>query len=137
MIENSLILVTIWLQKYAGYSINGTCQEGKVSIEIHRAALKSLQKFPKDVLTQAHEAFRFLEHGEQLSMPLSRPMPSVWPRCHEIRIGDRDGTYRIFYLLVMKDRIFVPHCFMKKTQKTPLSEIAVAKKRIRECLDEK
>lgn len=49
-----------------------------MGIEIHRAALKELQRFPADVLFRAKEAFAFLERGQKLSMPLSRPMPSVW-----------------------------------------------------------
>ncbi len=108
-----------------------------MAVEIHRAALKTLQKFPSGVLFRAKEAFAFLEQGEQLSMSLSRPMPSVWPGCHELRISDRLGTYRIFYVLVVKGAVFVPHCFHKKTQKTPLNEIELAKRRIKEFLDGK
>ena len=110
---------------------------GNVGVEIHRAALKALQKFPSDVLFRAKEAFAFLERGEQLSMPLSRPMPSVWPGCHELRMSDRHGTYRIFYVLIAKVTIFVPHCFQKKTPKTPLNEIELAKRRTKEFLDGK
>ena len=62
-----------------------------MAIDIHSAALKELQRFPSPVLFRAKEAFAFLELGENLSMPLSRPMPSIWPGCHEIRISDRQG----------------------------------------------
>jgi hypothetical protein len=31
---------------------------------------------------------RMLQRGETLSMPQSRPMPSVGRRCHELRIHD-------------------------------------------------
>ena len=103
-----------------------------MGIEIHRAALKELQNFPSDVLFRAKEAFAFLECGELLSMPLSRPMPSVWAGCHELRISDRHGTYRIFYVLVIKGTIFVSHCFHKKTQRAPFSDIVLAKRRIKE-----
>ena len=105
-----------------------------MGIEIHRGALKELRKFPSDVLFRAKEAFAFLEHGELLSMPLSRPMPSIWPGCHELRISDKQGTYRIFYVLVIKGTIFVPHCFHKKTQKTPPSDLSLVKHRIKEYL---
>jgi phage-related protein len=106
-----------------------------VGIEIHHVALKTLQRFPTAVLFRAKEAFAFLERGEMLSLPLSRPMPLVWPGCHEIRICDKHGTFRIFYVLIVKGRIFVPHCFQKKSQKTPLGEISLAKRRIKEFLD--
>jgi hypothetical protein len=31
---------------------------------------------------------RALQRGDKLSMPLFRPMPSIGPRCHELRIVD-------------------------------------------------
>ena len=106
-----------------------------MGMEIHRAALKAMQKFPSFSLVQAKEAFAFLESGEKLSMPLSRPMPTIWPGCHELRINDKRGIYRIFYVIVVKGIIFIPHCFHKKTQKTPQSEIDLAQRRIKEFLD--
>jgi hypothetical protein len=35
---------------------------------------------------------RRLQHGEVLSMPQSRPMPELAPRCHELRVPDRGQT---------------------------------------------
>lgn len=35
---------------------------------------------------------RKLQDGETLSLPHSRPMPSIGPRCHELRINDRNAT---------------------------------------------
>lgn len=37
--------------------------------------------------------------------------------------------------MIVKGAIFIPHCFHKKTQKTPASEIALAQRRIKEFLD--
>src|SRR5260370_4838449 len=36
--------------------------------------------------------------SEALTMPLSRPMPSLSPGAAELRIRDRTGIYRAFYL---------------------------------------
>jgi phage-related protein len=105
-----------------------------MGIEIHRAALKAMQKFPSTALVQAKEAFAFLESGEKLSLPMSRPMPAIWSGCHELRIGDKQGIYRIFYVIVLKGTIFIPHCFHKKTQKTPQAEINLTQRRIKEYL---
>jgi phage-related protein len=74
-----------------------------------------MQKIPQPVLLEAKEAFAFLDSGEVLSMPLSRPMPSVWPRCHELRFNDKQGTYRILYVVIISGANFIPHCFQKKT----------------------
>ena len=40
-----------------------------------------------------------LQKGETLSMPRSRPMPGIGPRCHELRIDDRATAkaWRIIY----------------------------------------
>jgi phage-related protein len=35
---------------------------------------------------------RRLQSGEMLALPHSRPMPSIGPRCHELRIQDERQT---------------------------------------------
>lgn len=37
---------------------------------------------------------RKLQRGEKLSMPHSRPMPEIGPRCHELRINNEDKIWR-------------------------------------------
>jgi phage-related protein len=69
-------------------------------------------------------------------MPLSRPMPSVAPGVQELRVRDRDGIYRAIYLVKADRGVLVFHAFEKKTQKTPPYEIAVARRRLRELIDE-
>jgi phage-related protein len=55
----------------------------------------------------------------------------------ELRVKDRSGAYRVFYYTRLADSVFIFHAFAKKTQKTPLQEIALAQKRLKEMLDEK
>lgn len=73
---------------------------------------------------------RRLQRGEMLSMPMSRPMPSIGPRCHELRIVDTDQTWRIIYR-IDPDAIVILEVFSKKTRETPRSVILVCKKRIK------
>ena len=40
---------------------------------------------------------RQLQKGEKLSLPHSRPMPSIGKCCHELRINDKNKTWRIIY----------------------------------------
>jgi phage-related protein len=47
--------------------------------------------------TEAGFLLRKLQMGELLSLPHSRPMPSIGSRCHELRIDDQDKTWRILY----------------------------------------
>ncbi len=37
---------------------------------------------------EAGVLLRRLQRGERLSLPESRPMPAIGPRCHELRIDD-------------------------------------------------
>ena len=74
---------------------------------------------------------RKLQRGMVLSMPVSRPMPSIGPRCAELRIVDANATWRIMYR-VDADAVLVMEVFAKKTQTTPQSVIKVCKQRLRD-----
>lgn len=73
---------------------------------------------------------RKLQQGERLPMPHSRPMPSIGPCCHELRIDDENKTWRIIYR-IYPDAIVILDVFEKKTHRTPKSMIGVCRKRIR------
>lgn len=78
---------------------------------------------------EAGYLLRLLQMGESLSLPHSRPMPSIGSRCHELRINDERVTWRIVYRIDM-DAIVIASVFMKKTQTTPKKEIENAKRRL-------
>jgi phage-related protein len=61
-------------------------------------------------------------------------MPAIGRRCHELRINDINGTWRVMYR-IDSDAIVITDVFMKKTQKTPGSVIATCKKRLKEYDD--
>jgi len=63
-------------------------------------------------------------------------MSSVAAGVNELRIRDRAGIYRVFYYTKVADLVLIFHAFVKKTQKTPQSEIALAQERLKELLDE-
>ncbi len=73
---------------------------------------------------------RRLQRGERLSMPHSRPMPSIGGACHELRIVDQDSTWRIVYF-VDRDAVVILDVFSKKTRETPKQVIEVCKDRLR------
>jgi phage-related protein len=74
---------------------------------------------------------RRLQDGELLGMPASRPLSEVGAGCHELRVVDRDATWRIVYH-VAEDAIVLLEIFSKKTRTLPRSAIAVAKRRLKE-----
>ena len=60
---------------------------------------------------------RRLQQGEVLSLPHSRPMPTVGAQCHELRITDGDHAWRIMYR-VQPDAIVILEVFSTKTDAT-------------------
>ena len=77
---------------------------------------------------------RQLQRGELLSMPQSRPMPSIGRRCYELRINDANGTWRVVYR-IDEDAIVILEVFAKKTGKTPKAVIGACQKRLKEYED--
>jgi len=53
---------------------------------------------------------------------------SIW----EMRLKGRDGISRALYVTAVGQRVVVVRVFVKKTQKTPQSEIELAVKRAKE-----
>jgi len=79
---------------------------------------------------EAGYLLRKLQKRELLSLPHSRPMPSIGSRCHELRIDDQNKTWRIVYR-IDNDAMVILEVFEKKTQKTPREVIENCKRRIR------
>lgn len=102
----------------------------------HPEALVTIRGFPDDVRRELGKVIYDLQRGERLGMPLSRPMPVVGAGVGELRIRDKSGNYRLFYLAKLARGVFVFHAFVKKTQQTPKREISLAKSRLKELLDE-
>ena len=73
---------------------------------------------------------RRLQLGDKLSLPSSRPMPSIGPAVHELRIKDAGAEWRIIYRLD-SDAIVIAEVFHKKTQATPHAIIETCKRRFR------
>src|SRR5436309_12213057 len=78
--------------------------------------------FSRAARLEAGFLLRRLQLGEQLSLPQSRPMPSIGRRCHELRIQDESVPWRIIYR-VDPDGIVIADIFAKKTQRTPATVI--------------
>ena len=87
--------------------------------------------FSKFARLEAGFLLRRLQRGESLAMPQSRPMPSIGARCHELRINDADGTWRVIYR-IDADAIVILEVFAKKTSTTPKAVIDRCRKRLKE-----
>ena len=79
---------------------------------------------------EAGVLLRTLQRGESIPMPRSRPMPSIGTRCHELRVPDRDKTWRIVYR-TDPDAVVIAEVFEKKTRTTPKRIIETVQRRLR------
>ena len=86
--------------------------------------------FSTTARVEAGERLRLLQLGEALSMPHSRPMPGIGPRCHELRVRDRATNWRIVYRLD-PDAVVVLVVFAKKSAQTPRHVMTVCRQRLR------
>ena len=85
--------------------------------------------FGPEARLEAGFLLRRLQSGDALSLPHSRPMPGIGKACHELRVNDRDATWRIVYY-VDADAIVILEVFSKKTQATPRKVIEACQKRL-------
>jgi phage-related protein len=86
--------------------------------------------FSSPARIEAGTLLRRLQRGELLSLPRSRPMPSIGSRCHELRIRDESHQWRIIYRIDL-DAIVILEIFEKKTRATPSNVVANCKARLK------
>lgn len=87
--------------------------------------------FSQNARIEAGVLLRRLQRGEKLTMPHSRPMPTIGVRCHELRVVDSSKTWRIIYRLD-PDAVVVADVFQKTTPQTPRTVIVNARRRLRQ-----
>lgn len=90
------------------------------------AALEDLRAFAADARREAGYQLYRIQNG--LTPTDWKPMNSVGRGVHEIRIrGGRD--YRVFYVAVFQEAVYVLHAFQKKTRTTRRADIELGRKR--------
>ncbi len=85
--------------------------------------------FSQAARLEAGFLLRRLQRGESLSMPHSRPIASIGPHCHELRIVDKRKTWRIVYR-IDEDAIILLEVFEKQTNRTPQRIIRLCRQRL-------
>ena len=90
--------------------------------------------FSKAARIETGYLLRELQRGKALSMPHSRPMPTIGARCHELRVVDAEATWRIVYR-VDPDAILIAEVFAKKSAKTPAAVLDACRRRLKEYDD--
>jgi phage-related protein len=103
-------------------------------IVIVPACEREITALPNEVRADLADALARVDAGLMLSMPLSRPLPTVGRGVHEIRLKDRSGQYRVIHALVWRGVVHVLHAFKKTTQATSHRDIEIARKRLKEIV---
>lgn len=85
--------------------------------------------FSKAARIEAGTLLGRLQGGDLLEMPHSRPMPSIGARCHELRIRDKNTSWRVIYR-IDTDAIVVVEVFAKTARQTPKGIVSVCRARL-------
>ena len=71
--------------------------------------------------------------GPNLGMPHTR---SMGDGLFEVRAKGQEGIGRVMYCMRIGRRVVVLHCFVKKSQKTPIRDLEIALSRKKELENE-
>ncbi len=85
--------------------------------------------FGKAARVEAGVLLRRLQEGETLSLPHSRPLPSIGRRCQELRIQDRTVAWRIL-CRIDRDAILILEVFPKKSERMPATLMKICQRRL-------
>ena len=96
----------------------------------HERVPAEIEAWPVDVVAgDARLVELIVEHGPSLRLPYSR---AFGDGLFELRPHGRSGIGRAFYCFMVGKRIVVLHAFIKKSQQTPVPELKLARKRLKE-----
>jgi len=103
----------------------------KYTIEyFHSRVRDEIESWPSGILADYARMIELLmEFGPNLRMPHSR---SMGQGLFELRPRGTEGIGRVFYCFMVRRRIVILHAFVKKTQETPVKELRLARKRMKE-----
>jgi len=90
-------------------------------------SLKDLLAFPVEVKQEAGYQLHRVQNG--LEPGSWKPFQQIGSGFEEVRISESKNIYRIMYVAKLANKIYVLHSFQKKTQKTSLKDIDIAKAR--------
>ena len=101
-------------------------------IEFIGNSLDALRSFPLEARQDTGYQLDKVQRG--LEPDSWKPMNTIGSGVKEIRVTDEQGQFRVIYIAKLIDAIYVLHCFKKKTQKTSLADIDLARSRYKELV---
>lgn len=96
----------------------------------NEALQEDIAAFPAGIQARfIHLTDRMRIYGANLGMPHTKAMKNG---LFELRMKSKEGIGRVFYCTLVGKRIVMLHSFIKKSQKTPSSELKIAVSRMKE-----
>lgn len=92
------------------------------------SALDDLRDFPTHVRREAGHQLDRVQRG--LDPHDWKPMTSVGSGVREIRLREAVGAFRVIYVVVTGEAVYVLHAFQKKTQQTAKRDLDLASARL-------
>lgn len=103
------------------------------NLVFHRKLKDEIKKFDPELIAKTMDGLKELQQlGHEIRYPRSR---KIIGEIFELRIG-YGNISRTFFAFQQNNEIFILRSFVKKTQKTPQSEIVIALKRLEEMKNE-
>lgn len=95
---------------------------------------KTIESWPVGIrAVYARITERVVLFGPNLGMPFTRALGNG---LFEIRAKGREGIGRAFFCTSVGRKVVILHCLIKKSPKTPLKELAIGRRRLKEIRGE-
>ena len=90
-------------------------------------AREDLRELPEPVQETAGFQLFKVQQGKEADD--WKPMPAVGSGVHEIRVRDKSGAYRVFYVAKFEEAVYVLYVFEKRSRKTAKADLELGKSR--------
>src|SRR6187549_1430408 len=107
-------------------------QKARWTLSFHTNRVEaSLLALPDGLLARFVRYAEAMErHGPDLRFPHTRAMGDG---LFELRLRSAEGAARVLYCVLPERRIRILHCFVKKSQRTPRTDLDLARRRLKEA----
>lgn len=99
-------------------------------VDFYQGVDDAILEMPPKIQARILKLLELMElHGANLGAPHTAPMGDG---LFEVRAKAKEGIGRAIFCYIKHERIHILHAFIKKTQKTPLRDLNLAKARPKE-----